>query len=158
MTVVTVGPDQAGAVTVYTTTPRPAADLLPAHYDPIPLKSATPARSSRCAAGALARRGMSIYLGPEMGYVWPMFRTEDLDSQGSVGHGDSGGPVFSLTNSGTRAGAMGIISAIDTTAPNIKPCRGVTSADFPTRACSRIAYHVNLLRVNIDLGLRLRTV
>ena len=100
--------------------------------------------------------GMTIPL-EGLGNVWPMFRTQDLDDQGSVGHGDSGGPVFSLTNGGTRAGAMGIISAIDTTAPNIKPCRGVTSADFPTRACSRIAYHVNLLRVNIDLGLRLRT-
>lgn len=52
---------------------------------------------------------------------------------------------------------MGIISGMDTTAPNARPCLGVTGADVPGRGCSRIAYHVNLLRVNIDLGLRLRT-
>ena len=53
--IVAVGPDQAGAVTVYTTTPRAAARLLPAHYDPIlldiresgPIIPVPPARSPR---------------------------------------------------------------------------------------------------------------
>jgi hypothetical protein len=100
--------------------------------------------------------GMTVMI-QNFGTVWPMFRTQDLDDKGSVGNGDSGGPVFSLISSGTRAGAMGIISGMDTSAPNARPCLGVTGADVPGRGCSRIAYHVNLLRVNIDLGLRLRT-
>lgn len=100
--------------------------------------------------------GMTIPI-PGMGNVWPMFKTQDLDNKGSVGNGDSGGPVFSLTNSSTKAGAMGIISAIDGTATNARACLGLTGADVPGRGCSRIAYHVNFLRVETDLDLRLKT-
>jgi hypothetical protein len=35
--IVAVAPDPAGTVTVFTTTPGPAAGVLPTHYDPIPL-------------------------------------------------------------------------------------------------------------------------
>ncbi len=36
--IVAVGPDPAGTVTVFTTTPRAAAGVLPGHYQPIPLE------------------------------------------------------------------------------------------------------------------------
>ncbi|WP_146228119.1 S1 family peptidase [Micromonospora sp. S4605] len=88
--------------------------------------------------------GLTIYIPWAVNNV---FRTEDQDEQGSVGHGDSGGPVIQLTDNGTKAGAIGLISAIEGSIGAKRPCLGITEADIPGRECSWIAYHVNMTSI-----------
>lgn len=80
----------------------------------------------------------NIYWPDGGGWRGPGFETKDDLGLGSVGKGDSGGPVF-RTASGS-AMARGIILAID--GGRLAPCVG-----RPSSACSDVAFHVNVTAI-----------
>ncbi len=88
-------------------------------------------------------------------YPWavgPGFWTEDQQGDGSVGDGDSGGPVYRYVSGSTVRGA-GIIRGGDTINYQA-PCEGRTAS---WRSCASRAFHMHLPAVLSGLNVTLQT-
>ena len=84
--------------------------------------------------------------------VGPGFWTTDQQGDGSVGDGDSGGPVYRYVSGSTVRGA-GMIRGGDTL-NNGAPCEGRVA---PGRYCASRAFHLHLHEVVSGLGVTLQT-
>ena len=77
------------------------------------------------------------------------FWTEDEEDDGSVGQGDSGGPVVEPGSSGTRVVALGMIDQGTVSAT----CEGVAGG----RQCFSWAFHVDIDEILDELDYLLQT-
>ena len=84
--------------------------------------------------------------------VGPGFWTTDQQGDGSVGDGDSGGPVYRYVTGSTVRGA-GMIRGGDTV-NHSAPCEGRVA---PGRSCASRAFHLHLHTVVSGLGVTLQT-
>jgi streptogrisin D len=77
-----------------------------------------------------------------------------IDNGAATGHGDSGGPVVSVTSDG-RLRAVGVVSGGYGTGPEMRTCRGYTP---PGRQCSRTILYADLPGALDALGARINTL
>lgn len=85
--------------------------------------------------------------------VGPGFFTFDLEGDGSVGNGDSGGPVAQAAADPITVNARGMIDAIDLNFET--ECEGIVADE---RRCASRAFHVNIGQIATGLGIMIKTV
>jgi hypothetical protein len=102
-------------------------------------------------ASVLQVRGVNTYVNGPTFTTGPGFWTEDADRQGSVGEGDSGGPVVQA-NADFTVTARGMIDILDY-GGSAAPCLGVDAG----RKCGWRSFHVNIDQIASGLGLSIQT-
>lgn len=87
-----------------------------------------------------------------IGLIGPGFWTDDNNGIGSVGEGDSGGPVTTIEPDGVSVAVRGIHVAIDTT----KPPGCAVLWPIPGRECSTRAFHGNIMEAASSLNVTIQ--
>ena len=108
-----------------------------------------------CANTVLWQQQFISFLKPGGGrwFIGPGFWTDQNANVASVGHGDSGGPVFFWNTNIGGMNATGMVDAVST--DHIGPCRGV---QYNGRVCSSRSFHVNMGNIISGLNVNLVTI